>query len=50
MSVIQKQLNIIRREEYEEEEDSAVEKIKKMKKAWRLRKTPQNDGYVYMYN
>ncbi len=29
---------------------STVEKNKKIKKVWSLRKTPQNDGYVYIYN
>ncbi len=27
-----------------------VQYSKKIKKAWSLRKTPQNDGYVYKYN
>ncbi len=29
------------------EEYKRAEKNKKIKKAWPLRKTPQNDGYVY---
>ncbi len=40
----------IRREEKEEEEQSTVEKNKKINQAWPLRKTPQNDGYVYIYH